>query len=444
MLVSCLCPTFNRYPHLGHLLEEAVDSFGRQDYPDRELIICNDTPGQELFLPVSHSFARKVRIFNVDKRFATLSEKIQFMIDQAQGEVLCRWDDDDIHLPHRLSYSIERLRDKLEWRAENYWYDTGTLVEAHGVGNTHIMSVWRREVLEKFPHGKYPIGHSGNEDQTFNRYLTEYASIPHGERIPLKDIFYLYRWGTGSTHLSGIAGGPKDNPHQQHYDQIGKRPIEAEPFVIHPHWEKNYTNVVEQTLLSQNLVRVDGTDKKAIPGYCNFHDFYDHMVAQLPGRARVVEVGCFKGSSLCYLGAKAKARQARIEVIGVDAGVGVTTDGSVPRLTDVFQLTENVKQCGLADTVSLMLGDSATIASYFKNHSLDWVFLDDGHHYNEVRTSAQAWFPKVRPGGWISGHDYGNPGWPQVQTAVDELFNAPAGSLASKHGHYVWVKRVLV
>ena len=33
-LVSCICPTYNRPPEYQHLVEEAIESFLRQDYPN--------------------------------------------------------------------------------------------------------------------------------------------------------------------------------------------------------------------------------------------------------------------------------------------------------------------------------------------------------------------------------------------------------------------------
>ena len=81
-----------------------MESFLRQDHPDKELLILNDTPGQKLVF--EHP---QVRIFNAQRRFPDLSAKIQYMIDRAAGDVFCRWDDDDLSLPWRLSYSLERL-----------------------------------------------------------------------------------------------------------------------------------------------------------------------------------------------------------------------------------------------------------------------------------------------------------------------------------------------
>ncbi len=45
--ISCLCPTYNRGSGKLNLLQEAVECFRRQDNPDRELIIGNDTPGAD-------------------------------------------------------------------------------------------------------------------------------------------------------------------------------------------------------------------------------------------------------------------------------------------------------------------------------------------------------------------------------------------------------------
>jgi len=52
--------------------------------------------------------------------------------------------------------------------------------------------------------------------------------------------------------------------------------------------------------------------------------------------------------------------------------------------------------------------------------SLDFAFIDANHSYEGASADAAAWFPKVKPGGWLCGHDYGNPRW-GVQRAVDEF-----------------------
>ena len=58
--VSCMCLTYGR----PHLLEEAIESFLRQDYQgQKELIVLNDLPQEELLF--NHP---EVHIINVSKR----------------------------------------------------------------------------------------------------------------------------------------------------------------------------------------------------------------------------------------------------------------------------------------------------------------------------------------------------------------------------------------
>jgi hypothetical protein len=53
----------------------------------------------------------------------------------------------------------------------------------------------------------------------------------------------------------------------------------------------------------------------------------------------------------------------------------------------------------------------------FKDESVDMVFLDGGHTYEEVKQDIKAWFPKTR---WImSGHDFNRD---DVKKAVIECF----------------------
>jgi hypothetical protein len=76
-----------------------------------------------------------------------------------------------------------------------------------------------------------------------------------------------------------------------------------------------------------------------------------------------------------------------------------------------------------AEQAVMMRMYSEDAASKFEDRSLDCVFIDAIHTYDAVRTDIALWLPKVRVGGWIGGHDYGNePRFPGVRLAVDEVF----------------------
>ena len=60
-------------------------------------------------------------------------------------------------------------------------------------------------------------------------------------------------------------------------------------------------------------------------------------------------------------------------------------------------------------------------AKKIKNNILDFVFVDAAHDYESVTFDIMAWMPKVSPGGFLCGHDYG-PDFPGVKKAVDKIF----------------------
>lgn len=51
---------------------------------------------------------------------------------------------------------------------------------------------------------------------------------------------------------------------------------------------------------------------------------------------------------------------------------------------------------------------------------VDFVFIDGNHTYEYVRKDIELYWPKVRSGGFISGHDFGE-GFPGVVQAVTEF-----------------------
>lgn len=432
MRVSCLMPTYNRLGPARYLVDEAVESFLRQDHADRELIVLNDTPGQ----PVEFRHPL-VRVVNFPERLPTLSDKLAAGIAMATGDVLCRWDDDDASLPWRLSYSLARLGDAVEWRPENHWFDRGFLTETKQPGNSHVMGVWTRAALEMI--GGYPPKRSGTEDQEFNRLLAAAGGPNRGEVLPQPDIFYLYRWNTGGMHLSGIVrnSGDMHADCQHNYERFGTFPVTPGVLKVEPHWRQNHVFRASQ---AARLARFPaGAEPWAgIGGYFDFAALYDRVARSLPTHARVVEVGCLYGRSLVYLAHAAKRHGKRAEVWGVDLGAGL--DGA-PDYHHVGTLTANVRAAGVQDVVRVVAAESTAGAAAFADGTLDFAFVDAAHDYHSVRCDLQAWWPKVKPGGLLAGHDYRDPGSPGVAKAVDEFFGVEPGGCQSPDTPSCWERR---
>ena len=66
----------------------------------------------------------------------------------------------------------------------------------------------------------------------------------------------------------------------------------------------------------------------------------------------------------------------------------------------------------------ILFASSEKASQQIPDHALDFVFIDADHMYPSIYADLRLWFPKVRPGGLMIGHDY-EQRW-GVKQAVDE------------------------
>jgi len=164
----------------------------------------------------------------------------------------------------------------------------------------------------------------------------------------------------------------------------------------------------------------------SMPGWFDFEDIYRRMVEIAGPVARFVEVGAFQGKSTCFMGVEISNSKKHILFDVVD-----TWEGSVEHLpggdhesSDVvdhslFQaFRRNTKP--IAHLMNPMRLPSIEAAQRYQNGSLDFVFIDATHDYENVRADILAWRPKVKVGGYLGGHDF-ILNYPGVIQAVHEL-----------------------
>lgn len=78
--------------------------------------------------------------------------------------------------------------------------------------------------------------------------------------------------------------------------------------------------------------------------------------------------------------------------------------------------------------VNFLKTDSVSAAQHIKDGELDGVYIDAGHSFSDVTRDLETWYPKVRDGGLIAGHDYVFTKYIQCQLAVD-LFARKVGAI---------------
>ena len=73
------------------------------------------------------------------------------------------------------------------------------------------------------------------------------------------------------------------------------------------------------------------------------------------------------------------------------------------------------------ENLNIIRWNSWKAAKFFDDNSVDIVFVDAGHDYDNVTKDIINWLPKIRKGGVMVGHDYCD-AHPDVITAVHHIF----------------------
>lgn len=92
---------------------------------------------------------------------------------------------------------------------------------------------------------------------------------------------------------------------------------------------------------------------------------------------------------------------------------------------------------------TIFRGRSTQAAQFSPDASYDFVFIDADHSYEGCKADIEAWAPKIKPGGWLCGHDYENGGFPKfgVTQAVNDFVGQH--SLALELGeNFCWFVRI--
>ena len=154
---------------------------------------------------------------------------------------------------------------------------------------------------------------------------------------------------------------------------------------------------------------------ESIDGWCDYQDIYQEAIRNAEDGAVFVEIGAFKGKSGAFAGVEILNSGKKITLNLVDhfKGNEEHLDVKSPWYESglagdpeyLFNLcTKNLEP--VKDVVNIIRKTSVQAAKQFKNGSLDFVFIDGAHDTESVCADIDTWYPKVKVGGIIAGHDY--------------------------------------
>lgn len=164
---------------------------------------------------------------------------------------------------------------------------------------------------------------------------------------------------------------------------------------------------------------------------------------------RAAEVGVYRGRMSAYL----LANVPDLHLVMVDPWAAVAPDTAYAQTGDSCaaltqaQQTENMN-IAIGETQpwwqrrTLVIEPSVEAAKRFADGYFDLVFIDGAHDVASVSADNAAWWPKVRPGGILAGHDYRAKRHRKgVVEAVDAFVAETGLTLELGNGKVWWVRK---
>jgi len=159
-----------------------------------------------------------------------------------------------------------------------------------------------------------------------------------------------------------------------------------------------------------------------IKGWFDFGDLYADMVKQSGNDARFLELGVWKGRSAAFMAVEIANSGKQIQFDVVDNFQGLYQENKTAR-ENFAAYRRNYQECLMnlsrVPFVRVIGLPSPEAVQIYPDGCFDFIFIDANHDYPHVKEDIKLWLPKVKPGGFLSGHDYIN--WAGVKKAVDEL-----------------------
>ncbi|HVP24111.1 MAG TPA: class I SAM-dependent methyltransferase [Conexivisphaerales archaeon] len=171
-----------------------------------------------------------------------------------------------------------------------------------------------------------------------------------------------------------------------------------------------------------------------LPGYFDFEQIYDDAVNMASDGARFVEIGVLYGRSTAYMARAIAKSGKKIAFDAVDKfALSYPSDleyqyellepstrlwsapkpgvlamrRAVRELKDHEQIVKRFLELAeLTSHVNLVKSIGQERASHYEDGSLDFVFFDTAHTYEDTASILRLYLPKLRPGGVIAGHDF--------------------------------------
>lgn len=289
--------------------------------------------------------------------------------------------------------------------------------------------------------------------------------IGGGTTVGMKAILIAHETGARKIHLYGMDSSYSDGEHHAYAQEMnsGERLLDAvcgdRKFCCAPWMITQATDFIalaEYIIRDGSIITVNGEgllphvarEFMATPTIIPADIRANEVLKRLNGPAAGAEIGVFGGDMSASL-----LSSDGITLYMVDSwkGDGESYQGdsgdfhatlSQKQQDGYFRRAQEMVRFA-GDRAKIIRKDSKDASKDIPDASLDFVFIDADHSYEGSKTDIEAWYPKVKPGGLLSGHDYGNVKFPKfgVTKSVNE-FSRKIGVPVETGENFTWFIKI--
>lgn len=140
--------------------------------------------------------------------------------------------------------------------------------------------------------------------------------------------------------------------------------------------------------------------------------------------------------------------------INIGAGMGTSSLSMLEARHDSTVISVDIDDCPYESQVMQETGfcntnrykfikqESQEFGRNFERETVDFVFIDGGHKYEECYEDALVWYKALKPNGIMAFHDYESPMLENVKRAVDDVAKVLKLGFVVRRGTLVVYRKV--
>lgn len=181
-----------------------------------------------------------------------------------------------------------------------------------------------------------------------------------------------------------------------------------------------------------------------IHGWFTFKNFYSELVKQAKDNYHFVEVGSWKGKSASFLAVEILNSNKNIKFDCIDTWNGSEEhlDNESPFYEPLLTVPDGLYNefikniVPVKEIINPIRKTSLDASCMYERASLNCVFIDAAHDYDNACLDIRSWLPKIKPGGILAGHDIAHK---PIQNAVQDCLTKNVITLREQD---VWIYKV--